>query len=120
ILVSSLNGTKKLPGCLIAKRRKIKMKNIAKTDEIMKEVVKGLEINWEIIRKMATEHLKSKKEENEMKKNCVVYVELADYSYHCDDCDICDPWGWFGHTYVRKPDPKDRTRYADRPVTHIM
>ncbi len=54
-----------------------------------------------------------------MKKNTVKYVPVADYSYHCDSCDIIHSRGWFGHTYVRRPHPKDRTRYDDRPVTHI-
>lgn len=47
------------------------------------------------------------------------YVKLAPNSYHCFEYDDHDPWGSSGYTYIRKPDPTDRTRYADRPVTHI-
>lgn len=47
------------------------------------------------------------------------YVALAAHSYHYCEYDDTDPWGSSGYTYVREPDPTDRTRYADRPVTHI-
>jgi len=49
----------------------------------------------------------------------VSYVELAPHSYHYCGYDSTDPWGSYGYTYIRKPDPTDRTVYADRPVTHI-
>ena len=49
----------------------------------------------------------------------ISYVALAPHSYHYCGYDNSDPWGSSGYTYVREPDPTDRTRYADRPVTHI-
>ena len=54
-----------------------------------------------------------------MAKTTVQYVALAPHSYHYCEYDDTDHWGSSGYTYVRKPDPTDRTRYADRPVTHI-
>ena len=54
-----------------------------------------------------------------MAKTTVQYVELAPNSYHYCGYDDTDPWGSSGYTYVREPDPTDRTVYADRPVTHI-
>lgn len=47
------------------------------------------------------------------------YVELAPHSYHYCEYDDHDSQGSYGYTYIRKPDPTDRTRYADKPVTHI-
>jgi len=47
------------------------------------------------------------------------YVVLAANSWHCCEYDNRDPWGNYGYTYIREFDPTDRTRYADRPVTHI-
>ena len=47
------------------------------------------------------------------------YVELAPHSYHYCEYDDTDSWGSSGYTYIRKPDPTDRTVYADMPVTHI-
>lgn len=49
-----------------------------------------------------------------------MYVKLvAPFSYHYCEYDDVDPWRRYGYTYVREPDPTDRTRYADRPVPHI-
>ena len=47
------------------------------------------------------------------------YVALAPYSYHYCEYDDHDSQGSYGYTYIRKPDPTDRTRYADKFVTHI-
>ena len=47
------------------------------------------------------------------------YVALAPYSYHYCEYDDHDPCCSYGYTYIRKPNPADRTRYADKYVTHI-
>ena len=47
------------------------------------------------------------------------YVALAPHSRHYCEYDNHDPWGSSGYTYVREPDPTDRTVYADSAVTHI-
>lgn len=47
------------------------------------------------------------------------YMKLVPHSYHYCEYDNHDSQSSFGYTYIRKPDPKDRTRYTDRYVTHI-